>query len=253
MAGDPIIQLVDVEKTYGRGEAAAKVLRGVSLEVGRGEFVALMGESGSGKSTLLNIVGALDAPDCGSVEVAGVPYGEARERELARLRNVEIGFVFQAFNLVEHLTCLDNVCLPAAFSRGKSAEEVSERGEEVLERVGLEDVAHRVPSTLSGGQKQRVAIARALFQRPSILLCDEPTGNLDSHTGGEVISFFRELNKNDGVTLVIVTHEERVSSAAGRIVTIRDGAIEGERAGSPDAGAAAGAGAEAGADAEAAP
>lgn len=231
MAGEPIIRLRGVEKSYGRGRAAAKVLRGVSLEIGQGEFAALMGESGSGKSTLLNIIGALDEPDSGSVEVAGVRYGEARESELARLRNVEIGFVFQAFNLIEHLSCLDNVCLPAAFSRAKSSREVRERGEEVLARVGLADVASRGPGTLSGGQKQRVAIARALFQRPSILLCDEPTGNLDSRTGGEVIEFFRELNENDGVTLVIVTHEHRISSAAARIVSIRDGVIEGEGAG----------------------
>ncbi len=239
MAGDPIIRLRDVEKSYGPASAPARVLRGVSLEVGSGEFVALMGESGSGKSTLLNIVGALDVADRGHVEVAGVRYGEAKERALARLRNVDIGFVFQAFNLIEHLTCLDNVCLPASFSRGKSPAEVQERGKEVLGRVGLADVAGRKPGTLSGGQKQRVAIARALFQRPRILLCDEPTGNLDSHTGGEVIEFFRELNERDGVTLVIVTHEQRISSAAERIVSIRDGVIEDESAGAPAAKEAA--------------
>jgi putative ABC transport system ATP-binding protein len=226
VAGDPIIKLRGIEKSYGRGDAATRVLRGVSLEVERGEFVALMGESGSGKSTLLNIAGGLDKPDAGEVEVAGVRYASAKEKALARLRNVEIGFVFQAFNLIEHLTCLDNVCLPAAFSRARSQGEVRERGRETLSRVGLADLAARKPGALSGGQKQRVAIARALFHRPSILLCDEPTGNLDTHTGGEVIAFFRELNERDGVTLLVVTHEQRISSAAGRIVRIEDGLIE---------------------------
>lgn len=225
MASDPIIKLRGIDKSYGRGAAATTVLQGVSLEVARGEFAALMGESGSGKSTLLNIVGGLDEPDAGRVEVAGVRYADAGEREIARLRNVEIGFVFQAFNLIEHLSCLDNVCMPAAFSRGRSQQEVIARGRECLARVGLAALAARKPGELSGGQKQRVAIARALFHRPSILLCDEPTGNLDSHTGAEVIAFFRELNEAEGVTLLIVTHEERISSAAGRIVRIQDGRI----------------------------
>ena len=226
MAGDPIIKLRGIDKSYGRGAAAAKVLRGVSLEVARGEFVALMGESGSGKSTLLNIVGSLDEPDAGEVEVAGVGYATAGERVRARLRNVEIGFVFQAFNLIEHLSCLDNVCLPAAFSRTKTRQEIAERGEETLARVGLSQLAARKPGALSGGQKQRVAIARALFHHPSILLCDEPTGNLDTNTGREVIAFFKELNEQEGVTLLVVTHEQRISSAAGRIVRIQDGRIE---------------------------
>jgi putative ABC transport system ATP-binding protein len=226
VAGDPIIKLRGIDKSYGRGDTATRVLRDVSLEVERGEFVALMGESGSGKSTLLNVVGGLDKPDAGEVEVAGVRYASAGEKALARLRNLEIGFVFQAFNLIEHLSCLDNVCLPAAFSRARSPGEVRARGQEVLARVGLAELAGRKPGALSGGQKQRVAIARALFHRPAILLCDEPTGNLDTHTGGEVITFFRELNERDGVTLLIVTHEQRISSAAGRIVRIQDGRIE---------------------------
>ncbi len=226
MAGEPIIRLRGIEKSYGRGPTATQVLRDVSLEIERGEFVALMGESGSGKSTLLNVIGGLDEPDAGEVEVAGLRYAGARERALARLRNVEVGFVFQAFNLIEHLTCLDNVCLPAAFSRAKAPAEVRSRGEEALARVGLKELAGRKPGALSGGQKQRVAIARALFHRPSILLCDEPTGNLDSRTGGEVIAFFQELNEREGVTLLVVTHEQRISSAAGRIIRIRDGRIE---------------------------
>jgi putative ABC transport system ATP-binding protein len=223
----PVIQLANVTKSYGDGAARTQVLRGVSLDVERGELLALVGQSGSGKSTLLNIVGGLDKANTGSINVLGHDYGKARETELARLRNTKIGFVFQAFNLLDHLTCLGNVILPASFASG--AKDVEKRGREALGRVGLADFGHRRPSELSGGQKQRVAIARALFGNPELLLCDEPTGNLDSATGHEVIEFFRELNQKDGVTLIIVTHERRVSTIAKRVITMRDGHIvEGE-------------------------
>jgi putative ABC transport system ATP-binding protein len=199
------------------------VLRGVSLDIAKGELVALVGQSGSGKSTLLNIIGGLDQPDVGEVEVLGTDTVAAGDAKRAGLRNRSIGFIFQAFNLLEHLTCLGNVVIPAAFSH--DAKDVEQRGREALRRVGLSDFAGRYPGELSGGQKQRVAIARALFGSPALLLCDEPTGNLDSETGKEVIDFFRELNQKDKVTLLIVTHERRVSSVAQRVIAMRDGMI----------------------------
>ncbi len=229
MGHDLAIRLTDVEKSYGEGAAQTKVLRKISFEVGTGEFLALIGQSGSGKSTLLNVIGGLDRADRGRVEVLGHDYGKTSERALANLRNLDIGFVFQHFNLLDHLTCLGNVILPATF--GPTRDAVTERGMESLRRVGLVDLAQRKPSELSGGQKQRVAIARALFNRPKLLLCDEPTGNLDTTTGREVIEFFRELNERDRVTLLIVTHEQRVSSVAKRMITIQDGRLlEGEEA-----------------------
>lgn len=221
MSDSIAIRLTDVCKAYGRGAARTQVLREVSFEVAAGEFVALVGESGSGKSTLLNVIGGLDVADSGGVEVLGHDYRKISEGQLARVRNTEIGFVFQSFNLLDHLTVLGNVTLPAAFTHG--AKEVHERGMEKLERVGLTRFADRKPSELSGGQKQRVAIARALFNEPRLLLCDEPTGNLDSDTGRDVIQFFQRLNAEDGTTLLIVTHEERVSKAARRVTRIRDG------------------------------
>jgi putative ABC transport system ATP-binding protein len=219
----PVIRLRDITKSYGKGAAATKVLRGVSLDVEQGELLALVGQSGSGKSTLLNIVGGLDMPDSGSVEVLGIDTLKVGEPKRAHLRNTSIGFVFQAFNLLDHLTVHGNVTIPASFS--KDAKDVEARGHDALRRVGLSDYAKRRPGELSGGQKQRVAIARALFGSPKLLLCDEPTGNLDSETGKGVIDFFRELNAKDGVTLVIVTHERRVSSIAKRVIAMRDGAI----------------------------
>ena len=223
VAEAPVVRLRDVTKSYGQGTAKTQVLRGVSFDVAHGEFVALVGQSGSGKSTLLNIIGGLDHPDDGEVEVLGIDTRKAGDNKRAKLRNESIGFVFQAFNLMDHLTCLGNVTIPAAFAH--SARDVEKRGRESLRRVGLADFANRFPSELSGGQKQRVAIARALFGSPSLLLCDEPTGNLDSETGKEVIDFFRELNDKDGVTLLIVTHERRVSSVAKRVIAMRDGML----------------------------
>ena len=224
MAADLVIRLRDIHKSYGSGNARTEVLRGVSLDVARGEILALVGQSGSGKSTLLNIIGGLDGAESGTVEVLGHDYARASEGELARLRNRDLGFVFQSFNLLDHLSCLGNVVLPAAFST-EGAGDAEERGREVLDRVGLGAFCDRKPGELSGGQKQRVAIARAMFHQPKLLLCDEPTGNLDTETGRQVIEFFTELNENDGVTLLIVTHEERVSVAATRVVRIEDGAI----------------------------
>ncbi|HEX2686347.1 MAG TPA: ABC transporter ATP-binding protein [Kofleriaceae bacterium] len=222
-ASAPIVRLRDVTKSYGTGAAKTQVLRGVSFDIDGGEFVALVGQSGSGKSTLLNIIGGLDQPDAGEVEVLGVDTLRSSDRRRAGIRNASIGFVFQAFNLLDHLTVLGNVILPASFAR--ASRDVESRGREALRRVGLSDFANRRPGELSGGQKQRVAIARALFNSPTLLLCDEPTGNLDSETGKEVIDFFRELNDKDGVTLLIVTHERRVSSIAKRVIAMRDGML----------------------------
>jgi putative ABC transport system ATP-binding protein len=222
----PIVRLRDVTKSYGTGAAKTQVLRGVSFDIDSGEFVALVGQSGSGKSTLLNIIGGLDQPDAGEVEVLGIDTLQSSDARRAGLRNASIGFVFQAFNLLDHLTVLGNVVLPASFAReAKATKTVETRGREALRRVGLSDLAMRRPGELSGGQKQRVAIARALFNSPTLLLCDEPTGNLDSETGREVIDFFRELNAKDGVTLLIVTHERRVSSVAKRVIAMRDGML----------------------------
>jgi len=219
----PVVRLRDVTKSYGTGAGKTQVLRGVSFDIEQGELIALVGQSGSGKSTLLNIIGGLDQPDAGEVEVLGIDTMRANDRARAKLRNESIGFVFQAFNLLDHLSVLHNVTLPSSFSR--ATRDALGRGREALRRVGLSDYAKRRPSELSGGQKQRVAIARALFNSPTLLLCDEPTGNLDSETGKEVIDFFRELNAKDGVTLLIVTHERRVSSVAKRVIAMRDGML----------------------------
>ena len=224
MAAAPVVRVRDVTKSYGVGSAKTQVLRGVNLDVEAGELVALVGQSGSGKSTLLNIIGGLDAPDAGEVEVLGLDTLKAGDGKRAKLRNQSIGFVFQAFNLLDHLSVLGNVIIPASFAK-QAKKDIEARGRESLRRVGLSDFAHRRPGELSGGQKQRVAIARALFGEPKLLLCDEPTGNLDSETGKGVIDFFKELNEKDGVTLVIVTHERRVSSVAKRVIAMRDGNI----------------------------
>ncbi|HET9990066.1 MAG TPA: ABC transporter ATP-binding protein [Kofleriaceae bacterium] len=219
------MRLRDVTKAYGTGAAKAQVLRGVSFDIDKGELIALVGQSGSGKSTLLNIIGGLDRPDAGEVEVMGLDTQTASDATLAELRNRKMGFVFQAFNLLDHLNVLQNVTLPASFSHHTKHHEIDDRGREALRKVGLSDFAHRKPGEMSGGQKQRVAIARALFGSPELLLCDEPTGNLDSDTGREVIDFFRELNAKDGVTLLIVTHERRISSVAKRVIAMRDGML----------------------------
>ncbi len=219
----PVIRLRDVTKSYGAGTAKTQVLRGVSFDVEKGELIALVGQSGSGKSTLLNIIGGLDQPDAGEVEVLGTDILKANDAARARMRNAGIGFIFQAFNLLDHLSVLANVTLPSAFM--KDTKEVDARGHEALRRVGLSDFATRRPGELSGGQKQRVAIARALFNSPKLLLCDEPTGSLDSKTGEEIIKFFQELNAKDKVTMVIVTHERRVSSIAQRVIAMKDGML----------------------------
>ncbi len=214
-----MIRLESVAKSYG----AQPVLRDVSLAVESGELLSLVGRSGSGKSTLLHVMGGLDRRYSGKATVLGHDLHALDDRGLARFRNREVGFVFQAFNLLDHVSARENVKLPAYFTDGDTTD-ADERAVAALGRVGIAEKAESPPSALSGGQKQRVAIARALFAEPKLLLCDEPTGNLDSDTGQQIIELFKTLNAG-GLTLVIVTHEERVSSVASRVLRLEDGKL----------------------------
>ncbi len=218
-----MIEIAGLTKTYRMGEETVAALGGVDLSVGRGEYVAVVGPSGSGKSTLMNILGGLDRPDGGDYRFEGERVGEFGDDDLADFRSRRIGFVFQSFQLLPRLTALQNVELPMVYA-GTGREERRERARAMLERVGLGDrIAHR-PTQLSGGQQQRVAIARALANEPDLLLADEPTGALDTHTGQEVLRLFEDLNA-EGLTLVIVTHDNEVAARAGRRVVFRDGHI----------------------------
>jgi len=223
---DELIKLVGVWKTYRMGEIDVHALRDVSLEVARGEFIAIMGASGSGKTTLMNILGCLDRPSSGSYWLDGEEVSRMSADKRAMIRNRKIGFVFQNFNLLPRTSALENVAMPLSYTASHLTEkEARRRAKEVLERVGLGDRLHHEPSQLSGGQQQRVAIARALVNKPPLLLADEPTGNLDSKTGEEVLELFQELNTEEGVTVVLVTHDPHVASHAERIIYIHDGQI----------------------------
>jgi putative ABC transport system ATP-binding protein len=220
-----VISARGIHKAYVDGDGSrVKVLDGLDLEVARGEFVAVVGPSGSGKSTLLHVLGGLDTDYHGEVRVADEDVRRLDDAGLARLRSHKVGFVFQSFHLIPHLTALENVSLPAHFLSGWGEVAREERALQVLERVGLAGKRDRTPARLSGGERQRVAIARALFPRPQVLLCDEPTGNLDAATGAGIIELFRALHR-DGLTLVAVTHEERLSAAAQRVLRLKDGAL----------------------------
>jgi putative ABC transport system ATP-binding protein len=224
----PVVEARGLGRTHGSGEAAVVALRDVDLSVAHGEFVAVTGPSGCGKSTLLNLLGGLDRPTAGEVLLHGERVDGAGEARRAKLRRGEIGIVFQFFNLIGNLTVADNVELPALLA-GVPAREARRRGHDLLERLGLAEAARRVPGNLSGGQQQRVAIARALINRPSLLLADEPTGNLDSAAAREVMGVLQERH-DDGQTIVLVTHDMRVASTADRVVTMRDGAVASETA-----------------------
>ena len=223
-----MIHARQLRKAYRNGANELRVLNGLDLDVRAGEFVAVVGPSGSGKSTLLHVLGGLDASYEGEVEVAGVRLNELSDVALARFRNRQVGFVFQSFHLIASLSALDNVLLPAFFDVEAVAGPRRKRAEDVLARVGLAEKKNRIPSQLSGGERQRTAIARALFTEPKLLLCDEPTGNLDETTGGEVIELFRELHR-DGLTILVVTHEDRMSTAAQRVLQLTGGVLRKSR------------------------
>jgi len=223
----PIIHLEEIRKSYLMGKQALPVLKGVSLDIFKNEYVALMGPSGSGKSTLMNILGCLDSPTGGTYILNGQDVSKMPDDDLADVRNVEIGFVFQQFNLLPRLTAAENVALPLVYA-GVPRKQRMERAMEVLEKVSLTDRSHHKPNELSGGQCQRVAIARALVNNPSLILADEPTGNLDSKTSIEIMDIFTSI-QSAGNTVILVTHEEDIANYARRIVRLRDGVIESDR------------------------
>ena len=219
-----MINVDSVHKSYNLGETTVHALRGVTFSIEKGEFVSIMGPSGSGKSTLMNIVGCLDTPSKGTYLLNQRDVGKLDEEQLAGIRNQEIGFIFQQFHLLPRSTALENVALPLKYASVQRAEQLS-RAEEVLNKVGLSDRLSHKPTELSGGEQQRVAIARALVNSPSILFADEPTGNLDSKTGKEVLEIFKELN-GKGQTIVVITHEKEIAKQSQRTLTIKDGEIE---------------------------
>jgi len=220
----PLIQVADLRRTYGKGPAAVEALRGVSFDIQAGEWVSITGASGSGKTTLLNVLGALDANYSGSVKLRGEELRGLSDRRLSRLRGETIGFVFQQFQLLPHLSVLENVSVPGFFRPSTRAENQARAGD-LLARVGLADKRDAYPTQLSGGQQQRVAIARALFNRPSLLLCDEPTGALDKASGERVMSLFKALNEDEAIALVVVTHQDRIAALGSRAIVLEDGRV----------------------------
>ena len=220
----PAIRAIDLTRTFEIGETTVAALRGVNLELLEGQFVALVGPSGSGKSTFLNLVGGLDRPTSGELWVDGVELSASKEKALTEHRRTRVGFVFQGFNLLPRSTALENVAIPLMFV-GVPEQERLDRARGLLRQVGLEDRMDHRPTQLSGGEQQRVAIARALVGRPAIVLADEPTGNLDSRTGDEIMALLRRLNRDQGVTLLLVTHDQEAAAFADRIVHLRDGRL----------------------------
>jgi ABC-type lipoprotein export system ATPase subunit len=227
MTAMEFIELHDIYKTYHLGEIDLPVLKGISLQIPRGDFVALMGTSGSGKSTLMNILGCLDRPTSGQYWLDGDEVSQLTTDQRAMVRNKKIGFVFQNFNLLPRTSTLDNVTMPLTYTATHLSErEQRERAQRLLDRVGLGERLDHHPSQLSGGQQQRVAIARALINNPPLLFADEPTGNLDSKTSDEILLMFQKLNREEGITIILVTHEAEVASHAHRVIHIRDGLIQ---------------------------
>lgn len=223
----PVIRIKDVTKVYRMGEYEVHALRGVSVEVGPGEIIAIMGPSGSGKSTMMNILGALDQPTSGSYFLAGTDVSQLNDNQLADIRNRQIGFIFQNFNLLPRISTLQQVELPLLYAGGRDRQQ---RAQEALELVGLGDRLHHRPSELSGGQQQRVAIARALVNEPSIILADEPTGNLDSKSGTEILQVLQKLNREKGITIICVTHDPWIARHTRRVIRLADGLIVGDEA-----------------------
>jgi putative ABC transport system ATP-binding protein len=217
-----MIKLENITKTYSMGEVTVNALAGVSFEIGRGEMVSIMGSSGSGKSTLMNILGCLDTPTSGRYFLDGEEVNGLSDNELAAVRNRKIGFVFQQFNLLARTSALDNVELPQIYS---SASLDHERALQLLDKVGMGKRLHHTPTQLSGGEQQRVAIARALMNAPPILLADEPTGNLDSRNAAEIMALLKQLNREDGITIVMVTHDPNIGDRSPRVITLRDGML----------------------------
>jgi len=224
MSEPALLSARGLRKSYLLGKRTLEVLRGVDIEIARGDFVALRGASGTGKSTLLHLLGGLDTPNAGEIFFDGENVSHYSDRELTRFRNRRVGFVFQAYHLLPELTALENVCLPARVARN-GAGLAARRAEELLARVGLQGRLDHKPSELSGGEQQRVAIARALINQPELLLADEPTGNLDSHTGGEIIALLKSLRPEKQMTLVIATHDAKVAASAPRVIELVDGQI----------------------------
>jgi ABC-type lipoprotein export system ATPase subunit len=222
---EPLLRARALSKTYTMGKRSLEVLRGVDLDVARGEFLALRGSSGAGKSTLLHLIGGLDLPNAGEILFNGQNLVAFSERQLTDFRNRRVGFIFQAYHLLPELTALENVCLPARMARISSTR-VEVRGRELLARVGLKDRLDHKPSELSGGEQQRVAIARSLINEPELVLADEPTGNLDSKTGGEIIELLGSLRVEKNTTLVIATHDAKVAANAQRVIELVDGRIQ---------------------------
>ena len=221
---NPLIKISNIKRDFVLGNEIVYVLKGIELQINKGEYVALMGPSGSGKSTLMNLLGCLDTPTSGSYILNGKDVSQMKDDELAEIRNKEIGFVFQTFNLLPRTTALDNVALPMIYA-GYSKSERNERATEVLKQVNLADRMDHQPNQLSGGQRQRVAVARALVNKPSIILADEPTGNLDSKTSVEIMKLFGDIHAS-GNTVILVTHEEEIAAYANRVIRLRDGLIE---------------------------